>query len=262
LFEFVTYSADKLQIFFLVSFRAAGLFLIAPILGHRLIPPMIKAGLSIILAIVLIPVAGQTPLAPVDSIWLLAILAGKEMLVGFIIGLAFSILFSAIQMGGSLVGYQIGLSMVNLADTESGGEVSIIGEFWFIVASLIFLMIDGHHAIISAFADSYKLIPVGVFSFSGPALDMLIRFTSYSFVIAVKISAPVVITLFLTEVAMGVVARTVPQMNIFIVGIPLKIGIGFLVMAVSLPVFRFMVERSVQFLDGEVINLMRCIGNV
>jgi flagellar biosynthetic protein FliR len=258
LFEFVTYSADKLQTFLLVSFRAAGLFLIAPVLGHRLIPTMIKAGLAIMLAIILIPVAGQTPIA---SIWLLVVLAAKEMLVGFVIGFAFSILFSAIQMGGSLVGYQIGLSMVNLADTEAGTEVSIVGEFWFIVAILIFLMIDGHHAIISAFADSYKLVPVGVFNFSGPALDMLIRFTAYSFVIAIKISAPVVITLFLTEVALGVVARTVPQMNIFIVGIPMKIGIGFLVMAISLPVFRLIVDKSVQFLDGEVMNLMRCLGS-
>ncbi|MCX6826372.1 MAG: flagellar biosynthetic protein FliR, partial [candidate division Zixibacteria bacterium] len=234
MFEFVTYNADKLQLFLLVSFRAAGLFISAPIIGHRTIPPTIKAGLAIILAIVLIPAISQAPIPKIDSIWILAILAGKEMLIGFIIGFFFSLLFIAIQMAGSIVGYQIGLSIVNILDPDAGTEVAIIGEFWFIIAALIFLAIDGHHAVISALADSYKLVPVGVFNFAGNAGDLLIRYCAYTFVIAIKLSAPVIITLFLTEVALGVVARTVPQMNIFIVGLPLKIGIGLLLLAISL----------------------------
>jgi flagellar biosynthetic protein FliR len=262
LFEFVTYSAAKLETFLLISFRAAGLFIIAPIIGHRLIPPIIKAGLAIILAIVLIPVASQASIPQIDSIWVLAGLAAKEMLVGFIIGFFFSILFTSVQMAGNLVGYQIGLAIVNVMDPDSGSEVSIIGEFWFIVAALIFLTIDGHHAIISAFADSYRLIPVGVFNFNGSAGEFIIRFSAYSFVMAIKLAAPVVITLFLTEVALGVVARTAPQMNIFIVGLPLKIGVGFLVMATSLPVFRFVIDKSVIFLDGEVLKLMHKMGTV
>ncbi|MCX6828817.1 MAG: flagellar biosynthetic protein FliR [candidate division Zixibacteria bacterium] len=260
MFEFVTYSAAKLQILLLVSFRAAGLFISAPILGHRVLPPLVKAGLAIILAIILIPVASQVSLEPVNSIWLLAVLAAKEMLIGFIIGFFFSLLFLAIQMGGGIVGYQIGLAIGNVLDPEFGSEVSIVGEFWVLIASLIFLSIDGHHAIISAFADSYRMIPVGVFNFSGPAGENIIRLSSYAFVMAIKISAPVVITLFLTEVALGVVARTVPQMNIFIVGIPLKIGIGFLILAISLPVFRFIIEKSIGYLDMEVIRLLHNIG--
>ncbi len=260
MFEFVTYSAAKLEIFLLVMFRAAGLFISAPIIGHKNIPPMIKAGLAIILGIILIPVASQTQPEAVNSIWTLAFLAAKEMLIGFIIGFFFSILFMAVQMGGSIVGYQIGLSLASVIDPEMGTDVSLVGEFWYIVAALIFLAIDGHHAVISAFADSYRLIPVGVFNFSGTMAEFIIRFTSYSFVIAIKIAAPVIITLFLTEVGLGVVARTVPQMNIFIVGIPLKIGVGFLIIAASLPVFRFIIEKSMTFLDGEVMRLMTGMG--
>jgi len=260
-FEFVTYSADKLETFFLISFRAAGLFLAAPIIGHRIIPRMVKAGLAIMLAIILMPAAGKAPIEPVSSIWLLGVLAAKELLVGFIIGFFFALLFIGIQMAGGIVGYQIGLSLVNVLDPEMGTEVPLIGEFWFFVAALIFLAIDGHHAIISAFADSYKIIPVGSFNFSGPAADYIIRFSAYSFVMAIKMGAPVIITLFLTEVALGVVARTVPQMNIFIVGLPLKIGVGLLVIATSLPVFRFIVERSVEFLDNEVIKLLHGLGS-
>jgi len=260
LLEFLTYGADKLQIFLLVSFRAAGLFIAAPIIGHPSIPAMYKAGLAIILAIILIPFASAGNMPQMDSIWLLALLAAKEMLVGFIIGSFFTLLFLAVRMAGNIVSYQIGLIIGSTLDPESNSDVSSIGEFWYIVAILIFLAINGHHAVISAFADSYKLVPIGVFNFAGPAGELIIRFTAYTFTIAIKLGAPVIMTLFLSEVALGVVARTVPQMNIFIVGIPLKIGIGLLILAAGLPVFRFMIEKTVYFLDGEVARVLHSIG--
>ena len=260
MFEFLTYGTENLQTFLLILFRSAGLFLISPILGHRSIPVLIKAGLSIMLAIILIPVVGDAPVQEINSIWLLAMLAAKEMLIGFIIGLFFAILFIAVRIGGNVVGYQIGLIIANVFDPESNSQTSILGEFWYVIAVLIFLAIDGHHAIISALSDSYQLVPIGVFNFDGLAGEQLIRISAYAFTIAIKLAAPVMITLFLTEVALGVVARTVPQMNIFIVGIPIKIGIGFLVLAAALPIFRYMVEKTVHFLDGELARIMYNIG--
>jgi len=262
LFEFLTFGTEKLQVFILILFRSAGLFIISPILGHRSIPMLVKAGLSILLAIILIPVVNGGSMEPVDSIWLLALLALKEMLVGSVIGLIFAILFNAVRMGGNVFGYQIGLIIANIFDPETNSQTSIIGEFWYVIATLIFLAIDGHHAILSAFSDSYTLVPVGIFNFSGPAGEQLIRITAYSFSIAIKLAAPVIITLFLTEVALGVVARTVPQMNIFIVGIPVKIGIGMLVLGAALPVFRYMIEKTVFFLDGELAKILYNIGTV
>ena len=124
------------------------------------------------------------------------------------------------------------------------------------MTTIIFLAIDGHHAIISALADSYQLLPVGAVSFSGPAGETIIRITAYAFTMAVKISAPIVITLFLVSVSLGVVARTVPQMNIFIVGMPLKIGIGFLVMAMVLPLFKNIVNNTLNYLDSQVLAVL------
>jgi flagellar biosynthetic protein FliR len=260
LFDFITFGADKLQTFLLISFRAGGLFITAPVIGHRSIPPLVKVGLAIILALVLVPVASQAKLPEINSIWLLAILAAKEMLIGVIIGLFFALLFVAVRMGGNIVGYQIGLIIANVMDPETNSDTSVVGEFWYVIAILIFLAIDGHHAIISAFADSYRIVPIGVFEFGGPAGDQLIRFTAYAFTIAIKMAAPVIMTLFLSEVALGVLARTVPQMNIFIVGIPLKVGIGFLILGAALPVFRYMIEKTVHFLDGEVVKILSGIA--
>ncbi|HHI03169.1 MAG TPA: flagellar type III secretion system protein FliR [candidate division Zixibacteria bacterium] len=260
--EFLTYSADKLQTLLLISFRAGGLFITAPILGHHSIPMTVKAGFAVVLAIVLIPFAAQTAPPAVESIWLLGLLAAKELLVGLIIGFFFSLLFSGVRMGGAIVGFQQGLLMANVLDPEAGSQVSIVAEFWIVIASLIFIAIDGHHAIISALADSYQLIPVGATSFSGPAGEMIIRFSAYAFTMAVKISAPIVITLFLVSVALGVVARTVPQMNIFIVGMPLKIGVGFLVMAIALPLFKNIVNQTLYYLDNEVLAVLAGMSTV
>ncbi|MFH2036182.1 MAG: flagellar biosynthetic protein FliR [Candidatus Zixiibacteriota bacterium] len=258
--DFLTFGTEKLQLFLLVSFRAAGLFIAAPIIGNNSVPQMVKVGLAIILAMIMVPVAGKSTILVVESVWVLAMLAFKEALVGFIIGLFFSLLFIGIRMAGNIIGFQIGLMIANIMDPETNSNVSLAGEFWFIVATLIFLVIDGHHAIISAFRDSYHLVPVGYFNFTGGAGEMLIHYSAYTFVIAIKLAAPVIITLFLTTVALGVVARTVPQMNIFIVGIPLKIGIGFLVMATALPIFRFMIVKMIHFLDSEVGILLHSIG--
>lgn len=260
--EFVTYTAEKLQALLLISFRAGGLFIGAPILGHRAIPAPIKAGFAVLIAILMIPAIETAGVPEVASIWTLALLASKELLVGLIIGFFFSLLFIGARMAGGIVGYQVGLALTNVLDPEAGSQTSVVGEFWYALAILIFLAVDGHHAIISAFADSYRILPVAFTGFGGPAGQMLIRYSAYAFTIAIKIAAPVMITLFLTEVAMGVVARTVPQMNIFIVGIPLKIGIGFLVLATALPVFKIIVDKTITYLDSEVLAVMHGLGTV
>lgn len=260
--EFLTYSAEKLQVLLLVSFRAGGLFLTAPIIAHKSVPTMVKAGFAIILAIVLIPVASQNALPEIESVWLLGLLAAKEMMVGIIIGFFFSLLFAGVRMGGGIVGFQSGLILANVFDPEAGSQVSLVAEFWALLAMLIFLAVDGHHAIISAFADSYRAIPVGAAGFSGPAGEMLIKFSAYAFTMAIKVSAPIIITLFLVSVSLGVVARTVPQMNIFIVGLPLKIGVGFLMMAVSLPIFKTIVDQTLHYLDSQVLTVLGNMSTV
>ncbi len=262
MFEFLTYGTDKIQVLLLICFRAAGLFITAPIIGNKQVPPMIKVGIAIMLAVLMVPVASKTTLPQIDTTWMLAGMALKEMMVGFIIGLFFAILFIGIRMAGNIIGFQIGLMLASVLDPETNSQVSIVSEVWYMLGIMIFILIDGHHAIISAFADSYRLAPIGALSFSGELVDSIIRYTAYSFSIAIKIAAPVMISLFMTTVVLGVVARTVPQMNIFIVGIPIKIGVGFLVMASALPIFKYLVVRFIGYLDTEVLNVVSNLGKV
>lgn len=257
MFEFVTYGAEKLQIFLMVSIRAAGMFVMAPILGDKAIPPMIKAGFAIILAIVLIPVASKVAALPVvDSNWHLLLFAIKEFLVGAVIGLFFTLLFVGVRMAGDIVGYQIGLMMANIMDPNTNTQHSLVSEFYYLVAVLIFLAIDGHHAIVAALADSFRLIPIGALASDGVLGEQLIRFTAHTFIIGLKVGAPVIVTLFMTSVTLGVVARTVPQMNIFLVGIPLKIIVGFAVMAVALPITKYVIHQSLNYLNDGALGVL------
>jgi len=224
--------------------RISGFFLAAPFWGHSAIPRTIKIPIVIALAASIGPVvAGLGPVQP-DSLWTAAGWALREVMIGGLLGFCFATVFWAVRMAGDLIGLQMGFSIVNVIDPSSTEQVSLIGEFKYILAMLILLILDGHHLMIAALVDTYKVVPIGGGALGGTALDLIIRASATAFVSAIKIGAPVIITLLLTDVVLGIVSRTVPQMNIFIVGFPLKIGIGFLMLSASLPFLTQMFGRS------------------
>ncbi len=261
MFDFINYGADKLIILLLVIVRTSGLLITAPVIGDRGIPKLIKAGLMILMALVLVPtIPNLESLGQVNSLWQLAGLVFNELLIGFIIGLFFKFIFMGVLIAGTLVGYQIGFMFAQTFDSNLSGQVSIIGRFWYAIAILLFLSINGHHVIINAFADSYQVIPPGGVTSFGSMGDLIIKYSAYIFVIAVKIASPIMITLFLTDIALGTIAKTIPTMNVFFVGFPIKIGVGLTVMAMSLPLFVYVVERALGYFDNELRLLLYSLG--
>ena len=176
----------------------------------------------------------------------------KELIAGLFIGFAFLLIFLGVQMGGSLVGLQIGFGLVSVFDPQSQEQTSVIGELQFLLAMLFFLAINGHHILISSIFQSFKIIPPGAIGFSSLAAEKMVSMMAMSFVIAIKIAAPLMVTLFLTDVALGIIARTMPQMNVFIVGFPLKIGVGLVMLVFSLPLFSLILEKLIMNLDLDV----------
>ena len=261
MFDFVNYGADKLILMLLVMIRASGVFVTAPVYGDRGIPTIIKVGLVVLLSLILLPVIGGLETLPkVQNLWQLTGLVFNELLVGVLIGLVYRFIFIGVLSGGAIVGYQAGFSFANIFDPNQSDQVSIIGRFWYVLAVLFFLTINGHHVIIRAFVDSYQVIPAGNAHLSGTAADLFIKYSAYIFVIAIKIASPVIITLFLTDIALGTVAKTMPTMNVFFVGFPIKIGAGLLVMALSLPLFTYVIQRSLEYLDNELHTLLIALG--
>jgi flagellar biosynthetic protein FliR len=260
LFEFVNFAADKLQLFLLVMLRATGLFLMSPVLSNRAFPTIAKVGLIVILSIIFVSTLNASPIPPVMSLAALVVVAAKELLVGLSIGFVFSLLLMGAQAAGDIVSYQIGFSMSEIVDPSSGGHRTTLGQFWTLLATLIFLALNGHHMIISAFNDSYRVIGPGQVSLTGTVAEMVINYSAYLFVIALKLAAPVIVTLMLTDVALGTLSRLMPTMNVFIVGFGLKVGLGLAIMAVALPVFAYVLQKTTTYLDQEMGNLLAALG--
>ncbi|HEU19543.1 MAG TPA: type III secretion protein, partial [Deltaproteobacteria bacterium] len=124
-----------------------------------------------------------------------------------------------------------------VVDPISSAQVSIIAQFQYIFALLIFLTVNAHHLFLYAIAESFQVVPPFAFQFTGPLMDALIDFSRNIFIIAVKVGAPVMAILLFTSVSLGIIARTVPQINVFIVGFPLKIAIGLIGIGLTLPIF-------------------------
>lgn len=260
LFDFINYSTDKIQIFLLVLLRATGFLAIAPIFSHSSVPKTIRVGFMIILSGLVASTLQDVQIEPIESVWQLAGLAVQELLVGIIISLTFLILFYGAQTAGSIVGYQIGLALATEFDPSLSSQVSIIGKFWYLLAMLVFLTINGHHLLISAFVDSYQAVPPAGVHMSGSIGEIIIRLTAYVFVIGLKIAAPIMIALFLTDVALGAIAKMMPTMNVFFIGFPVKIALGLTMMALSLPAFAYVLEQGAAFLDRKLDLIFLSLG--
>ena len=213
MFDFITYGSAKLQLLILLVVRASGLFITAPILGHRTVPVQAKIGLIILLAIITLPTIHQTNVPEAASLIGLVGMVLKEFMVGVLIGFFFALLMKAAEMAGALVGFQVGLIIAQAFDPNAGGQVPILGRLWLMLAMVIFLAIGGHHMMIQAFNDSYRVIEPGQMLISGDTAEIMIKFSAYTFVLALKIAAPVMITLVLTDVALGTVSKVMPTMS-------------------------------------------------
>ncbi len=230
-------SVAQFQIFLLVFVRTIGVLATAPIFGHRAVISQTKAGFAFVLAIALFPVVPITIEVSTHLIPYVFVVV-KELVMGLMFGYVARLVFVAVQFAGEMIGIDIGFGVVNVIDPMSEEQISIIGTFKNLIALVTFLLIDGHHIVIQALAQSFSMVPLGGIQLTEMLAKGLISMTAGVFVMAIKLAAPVIVALFLTSLALGIMARTVPQMNVFVVGFPLKIGVGMGMLAFSLPLFQ------------------------
>ncbi len=251
-------SAEHAQAFILVLLRVSAIIATMPVFSERTVPATIKAALSIIIAVILFPlvVSKIPPVAQFHFLELLFYMLG-EVLIGITIGFVSRLVFAAIQLAGNIIGFQMGFAIVNVIDPMTSGQVSIIAELKYLIAMLLFLTVNGHHLFFSAIAQSYEFVAPLSFHFSGQLMQFIFDMSKEMFVIALKIGAPIMAVMLFTNVALGVVARTVPQMNIFIVGFPLQISIGLLFLGLTAPLFIRILQGMFGDLEGKIITLMR-----
>jgi flagellar biosynthetic protein FliR len=246
-------TAEQIETFIFILLRVSSIVVIMPILGNRTVPVRVKAGLSLVIAFLLFPFV-QLHAPPLEILPLALRMAG-EIMIGVTIGLAGRLVFAGVQLAGQLAGFQMGFAIVNVFDPITSTQVSIIAQFQYLLAMLVFLAVDGHHLFLYAIAESYRIVPALSFHFSGELTQAIVELSKDIFIIAIKTGAPVIAMLLMISIGFGLIARTVPQINILIVGFPLKIAVGLISIGLTLPIFARMVG-SIFLNFGDKLNLL------
>ena len=252
----MAYWLEQFHIFLLVLLRVGALLVVAPIFGHRLYLARAKVGMALAISLVIFPSVSQVGLNVPEGFLPYALVLVREVIMGIVLGFSVLLLFMSIQFAGQLAGLQMGFGIVNVIDPQSQDQISIIGQFLNILAILLILCLDGHHIILNGLKASFDVVPLGGVVLKASIVEKMIVLTSSLFTIAIKISAPILISLFLVSVAMGVLARTVPQMNVFIVGFPVQLAVGIFVLVSSLPLFQIILVKSLHVLERDFFTLI------
>lgn len=247
----------QLQIFFLIFLRVAAILMSMPIINGSSIPFLFKFGLALSTSIVLFPLLDSKDFPVLTDLGSFAIGAAGEILLGVIIGSAVNLIFVGLQIAGQLTGYQMGMALAEVIDPADGEQIPLLAQFFQIFAFLIFLTVNAHHWFLRTLADSFHLVPPLGFKLSGSLIEQLMSLAGNMFVIAIKVGAPVIATLLLAAIALGLMARTVPQMNVFFVAIPLQIVIGLLFVGFSLPYLSSFLDAMFRKLGDMIFMLLK-----
>jgi flagellar biosynthetic protein FliR len=249
------FSINDFILLLLIFFRVAGIIFTAPVFGSLNVPVMVKAGLSLLLTALIVPVYHTDKIFPTEIIPLAVILL-RELGIGFLIGFFARLIFSAVQLGGQMVGMQMGLGIVSVMDPQTEQHVSIIAQFKYLVAILLFLAFNGHLWFIKSIFTSFKTIDIGGFFVSKGVIQLTIKMIGDMFVLGVKIAAPIMALILCFDTLLGIFARTVPQMNVLILGFPLKIGVGLLGLGLILPYLLFILQKYFLKLNSDLDVLL------
>jgi len=254
--DFFALVQNQLGFFLLIFVRITGIFMMAPIFGSRNVVGRIKASFALIIAYILFPLVFDSSIVVPDHFLAYLFVVAGELLVGLTLGFVSSLIFSAIQMAGQLLDMQIGFGIINIIDPLSGQQAPLVGNFKYILALLTFLATNGHHVLLSALFSSFKLIPITGVAVQTAITEFMVNMVGGMFVFALKVSLPVLVSLLLTDMALGILARTMPQMNIFVVGVPGKIIIGIFVLSIALPFYIFFLELAFDGMFKNIFSLL------
>ncbi|MDA8163592.1 MAG: flagellar biosynthetic protein FliR [Desulfobacteraceae bacterium] len=231
-----------------------------PILGSRSVPMQVKALFTLMTALVLVPVVKVSPDALPTTAGGFAVLILREVAFGAILSVFVQLVFSAVDIAGQMVGIQMGMGMATIMNPDFNAQVSPIGQLWDILAILIFLGINGHHLYFRTLVESFNWVKPGGLQLGRASYEGLMAGTAHMFVLAVKIMAPATAALFFAQVAMGIIAKTVPQIPILIVGMPINLALGFIFVALSLGFFLPLMIQNFEMLGRLLPRLAMGLG--
>jgi len=249
---------DNLPWGFLILARMTAFMTIAPFFSIKTAPNLIKVGLAVLLTMLIMPTLPTPGNIPLDLI-AYSILIIKEVVVGLILGYACSLTFTAIRIAGELIDNQMGFAMASIVDPQNNTSITLIGQFMNLLQILLFLAVDGHHRLLMAISYSYTLIPVTSAVFKTTFVTSTLKIFIEMFSLGIRIAAPFIVAFLICDLVLGIMARTVPQLNVFILSFPMKTGLGMLTIAVVLPVMASLVNNVLSQMEKDMVLIMGLI---
>jgi flagellar biosynthetic protein FliR len=222
--------------------RIFGLLASAPIFNNAAQPQRIRLGIGLVITLAIVPVLPPMPVVPAGS-WIGFAILAQQIIIGVLLGFTLRIAFSAIDVAGDLIGMQMSLSFAVFYDPQNAGQTPVISEFLGLLAMLIFLALNGHLLTLSVLVESFKLLPITATPFGAGGFASMLAWSSVLFSAGLLLALPLITALLIANLAMGVLARVAPQLNIFAVGFPVTLTAGFIVMMFSIPYFGAAMER-------------------
>jgi flagellar biosynthetic protein FliR len=243
-------------VFVLVVFRIAGLMLYAPLLGSAKIPKRVKALFAIILALGMTGnIARPVHLPP--TVWGVAIAIGGELIFGFAIGMVFSFVFIAAQWAGQIIGQQIGFNLSEVFDPQYGGASSVVGDLYYMLTLVVFLFVDGHRQMIRGIRDSFDSLPLLSVGMNMSVFDLVLRMLETTTVLAVRLAAPLLVTMLVVDLSLGFLGKTMPQLNVMTAGMSLKSMVGMVVLIIGVSTF-----STPNVLENAIADSMQAVRTV
>ena len=247
-FDLFGMSGAKFETLLLMLVRISAMLSLVPVFSQNQVPRLVRFAIGIILTIALARLV--TPLPHTLSLGELALAIAAQVFVGLVFGFVAFLLFTGFQFAGEIIDTQIGFAAVNIINPLTSASVTVIGEFQLALATLLYLTVDAHHALLGGMASSFRIVQLPYVTAPDLVAGDIVKFFTQALFIVFEIAAPVAISLFLVNIALALTARVAPQLNLFVIGFPVQITVGLIMMIVSMPllgaVFPSLVDQSVR----------------
>ena len=219
-------------VFVLVLFRVGGLMFFAPFLGLMVIPVRIRILIALIFSLAVFPLVPRTVIVH-NSLLSLSLAVGGEMLIGIAMGFMLMLMFTGIEMGAAMVSHQMGWAMARLVDPMSMNQSNLLSQFYLLMITLFYVLMNGHLLLIRSLAQTFKTIPLLGSANTQALLDTLVSVLTEAFKLGIRVAGPALVAIFLATLALGFISRTMPQLNILAAGFPVRIGLALVLLIAS-----------------------------
>ncbi|MEW6702965.1 MAG: flagellar biosynthetic protein FliR [Bacteroidota bacterium] len=243
-----------------IFLRIISMIIAAPVLGNNAFPLLAKIFLAFVLAYITFLTIDKSKIVLEINLVSIIINAAREIITGLIMGYMLNFIFYGISFAGTLIGYDMGLMFAEVLNPLQEINNNVIGEVIYYVSMMIFLLINGHHHVISAVTASFNVIPISKFTVTLPAIQVLVKYSFAVFTIALKIASPILVSFFLIHIAEGIISRVIPNIQVFFVTQPAKIGLGFVFLSALAPIYVFAIKNLLQSYEAQLTEIIKAMS--